>query len=204
MPPAADRSYQRSASGNLRHLGIGWQRTYTDARSRDFRVTDVIRLLIPIKHENMTARRWPVVTLALIAINVAVFLFTLSAIDDEAPRLGEVKTHILILAALHPELKMQAQSQHLVDGFKQSHPQQWKQAENPNRDLIDAYDAKIRLSEDSSKLQDEMDSLNAQLEKLSSASLIEQYAFIPAHPRPISYLTANFLHGGWLHLIGNM
>ena len=161
-------------------------------------------MLIPIKHENMTARRWPVVTLALIAINVAVFLFTLSAIDDEAPRLGEVKTHILILAALHPELKMQAQSQHLVDGFKQSHPQQWKQAENPNRDIIDAYDAKIRLSEDSSKLQDEMDSLNAQLEKLSSASIIEQYAFIPAHPRPISYLTANFLHGGWLHLIGNM
>ena len=46
-------------------------------------------MLIPIKHENMTARRWPVVTLALIAINVAVFLFTLSAIDDEAPQLGE-------------------------------------------------------------------------------------------------------------------
>ncbi|HEY4763464.1 MAG TPA: rhomboid family intramembrane serine protease [Candidatus Sulfotelmatobacter sp.] len=161
-------------------------------------------MLIPIKHENMTARRWPVITLALIAINVAVFLFTLSAIDDEAPRLGEIKTHILILAALHPELKMQAQSQHLVDGFKQSHPEQWKQVQNPNRDIIDAYDAKMKLSEDSSKLQDEMDSLNAQLEKQASASIVEQYAFIPAHPRPISYLTANFLHGGWLHLIGNM
>ena len=161
-------------------------------------------MLIPIKHENMTARRWPVITLALIAINVAVFLFTLSAIDDEAPRLGEIKTHILILAALHPELKMQAQSQHLVDGFKQSHPDQWKQVQNPNRDIIDAYDAKMKLSEDSSKLQDEMDSLNAQLEKQASASIVEQYAFIPAHPRPISYLTANFLHGGWLHLIGNM
>ena len=161
-------------------------------------------MLIPLKHENMTARRWPVITLALIAINVAVFLFTLSAIDDEAPRLGEIKTHILILAALHPELKMQAQLQHLVDGFKQSHPEQWKQVQNPNRDIIDAYDAKMKLSEDSSKLQDEMDSLNAQLEKQASASIVEQYAFIPAHPRPISYLTANFLHGGWLHLIGNM
>ena len=161
-------------------------------------------MLIPIKHENMAARRWPVVTLALIAINVAVFLFTFSAIDDEAPQLGEIKTHILILAALHPELKIQSESQQLVDGFKQSRPQQWKQVQNPNRDIIDPYDARIRLMEDPSKLQAEMDQLNSQYVDLSKSSLIEQYAFIPAQPRPISYLTANFLHGGWLHLIGNM
>src|SRR5277367_5375748 len=99
-------------------------------------------MLIPIKHENMTARRWPVVTIALIAINVVVFLFTMSAMDSEGPELGEVKSHILILAALHPELKMQPESQHLVDGFKQSHPDAWKRVQDPNRDIIDAYDAK--------------------------------------------------------------
>src|SRR5271154_3329909 len=110
-------------------------------------------MLIPIKHENMTARRWPVVTLALIAINVLVFLFTMTAIDDEAPQLGEVKSHILILAALHPELKMQSESQHLVDGFKESHPEAWKQVQNPYRDIINPYDAKIKMTEDASKLQ---------------------------------------------------
>jgi membrane associated rhomboid family serine protease len=161
-------------------------------------------MLIPIKHENMTARRWPVVTLSLIAINTLVFLFTMTAMDSEAPELGEVKSHILILAALHPELKMQAESQHLVDGFKQSHSDQWKHAQDPYRDIIDAYDAKIKMTEDTSQLQEEMDSLNGQLVKLSANSITEQYAFVPANPRPISYLTANFLHGGWLHLIGNM
>jgi membrane associated rhomboid family serine protease len=161
-------------------------------------------MLIPIKHENMTSRRWPVVTLALITINVAVFLFTMTAMEDEAPQLGEVKSHILILAALHPELKMQSQSQQLVDGFKQSHPEQWKQVQNPYRDIIDAYDAKIKMTEDTSRLQDEMDSLNTQFVKLSKSSITEQYAFVPAHPTAISYLTANFLHGGWLHIIGNM
>jgi membrane associated rhomboid family serine protease len=161
-------------------------------------------MLIPIKHENMEARRWPVITLALIAINVLVFLFTMSAMDDEAPQLGEIKTHILILAALHPELKMQPQSQRLVDGFKKTHPEQWAQVQNPYRDVINTYDAKIKLMEDTSKLQGEMDSLNDQLVSLSKTSIIEQYAFIPAQPRAITYLTANFLHGGWLHLIGNM
>jgi membrane associated rhomboid family serine protease len=161
-------------------------------------------MLIPIRHENMAARRWPVVTLTLIAINTLVFLFTMTAMHDEAPQLGEVKSHILILAALHPELKLQPESQHLVDGFKQSHPDQWKLVQDPYRDIINAYDARIKMMVDTSKLQDEADSLNAQFVKLSASSIVGQYAFVPANPRPISYLTANFLHGGWMHLIGNM
>ncbi len=33
---------------------------------------------------------------------------------------------------------------------------------------------------------------------------MENYAFVPAHPKPVSYLTSMFLHIGWIHLIGNM
>ena len=55
-------------------------------------------MLLPVKHENMSARRWPVVTLALIAINTAVFLLTTMTMNDQAPELGEVKSDILILA----------------------------------------------------------------------------------------------------------
>jgi membrane associated rhomboid family serine protease len=161
-------------------------------------------MLIPIKHENMAARRWPVITIGLIALNTIVFLLTTSSIEDQTPQLGEVKTQILMLAALHPELKMQPESQRLVDGFKQSHPDQWKQVQSPFRDLISTDDAKVKMSDDPAKLQQEMDSLNDQLVKLSAESITERYAFVPANPRPIAYLTASFLHGGWLHLIGNM
>ena len=152
----------------------------------------------------MEARRWPVVTLALIAINTIVFLFTTMSMSDQAPQLGEVKSDILILAALHPELKMQAQAQQLVEGFKKSHPTEWAQVQNPYRDIISPFDAKIKLMEDPQKLQDEMDSLTEQYVKLSASSITEQYAFVPAHATALSYLTANFLHGGWMHLIGNM
>jgi len=185
---------------------MAWERHYTGAEyGREFACRNKVHtMLIPIKHENMTARRWPVVTLALIAINVVVFLFTMTAMDDEAPQLGEVKSHILILAALHPELKVQPESEHLVDGFKRSHPEEWKQVQNPYREIIDAYDARIKMTDDPSKLQEEMDSLNVEFVKLSASSIIERYAFVPANPTAISYLTANFMHGGWLHIIGNM
>jgi membrane associated rhomboid family serine protease len=34
--------------------------------------------------------------------------------------------------------------------------------------------------------------------------LIEQYGLIPDRLAPITFITSMFLHGGWLHLIGNM
>src|SRR5580765_2490979 len=122
--------------------------------------------MIPIRHENMTARRWPVVTLSLIAINIVVFFFTISAIDSEAPQLGETKLHIVMLAATHPELKMQPESQRLVDVYKQSRPEAWKRIQDPFRDILDAYDAKIKMTENPASLQEEMDSLNAEYVKL--------------------------------------
>jgi len=161
-------------------------------------------MLIPIRHENMAARRWPVVTLALIAINIIVFLATHDTLTRQAPELGRVKVHILILAATHPELTLTPEEQQLVSGFKDHNPGEWAKVQDPNHKIIDAWDARIRLVDESYELQQEMDSLSEQYAKLSTTSLAEQYAFVPAHPTAISYLTANFLHGGWLHLIGNM
>ena len=161
-------------------------------------------MLVPIGHENMAARRWPVVTLSLIAINTIVFLLTTFSMHDEAPQLGEVRSDILILAALHPELKMHPEEQLLVDSFQKNHADVWKQIQNPYRDVISPYDAKIKMMEDPERLQQEMDSLNDQYLKLTASSVTGQYAFVPAHPTVLSYITANFLHGGWMHLIGNM
>src|SRR5260370_2697931 len=49
-----------------------------------------------------------------------------------------------------------------------------------------------------------MESLAYDYSNMVASSSVEQYAFVPAHPSLVSYITANFLHGGWLHLIFNM
>jgi membrane associated rhomboid family serine protease len=79
-----------------------------------------------------------------------------------------------------------------------------KQLSSPNRKAQDAWDAQIRLVEDPVFLQNQMDSLSQRFADEEKASIMENYAFVPAHPRPISYLTSMFLHIGWIHLIGNM
>ena len=161
-------------------------------------------MLIPLRHENMEGRRWPVISIALVLLNFGIFLATRGQIDTENPLRPEVRAHILLLAAMHPELRQPPDVEEMVTKFKSTNKSTWEEAQSQTRDVADAWDARIRMIEDPARLQAEMDSLAEQWASLEKSTFLQQYAFVPAHPSAISYVTANFLHGGWLHLIGNM
>ncbi|HEX4278417.1 MAG TPA: rhomboid family intramembrane serine protease [Bryobacteraceae bacterium] len=42
------------------------------------------------------------------------------------------------------------------------------------------------------------------LDDYSRDYFINRYGLVPAHVRPIAFLSSLFLHGGWSHIIGNM
>ncbi len=166
-------------------------------------------MLIPIKHENMSARRWPVVTFALIAINVIVFLGTFNTLEEQQKHIGQLKVRIVMLAATHPELNLSSDAQEVVDTVRHQFPNQWERLGKMPRAVRQAAQDEDQQGaedqqQDSQALQSEMDSLTAQLQQARANSIADKYAFVPAHPTAMAYLTANFLHGGWLHLIGNM
>ena len=161
-------------------------------------------MFIPLRHEHMHGRRWPVITIGLIALNTLIFLGTHWRMEQESPAATTVRAHILMLAAAHPELHMAEEVQTYVTRFQEKNPSLWKQLQNGNRDVEDTWDARMRMEDDPDKLQAEMDSLGSQFHEMQSSSLLAQYAFTPASPRPLTYLTSEFLHSGWLHLIGNM
>ncbi len=164
-------------------------------------------LLIPLRHENMKGRRWPIVTFTLIALNIIVFLgthWTIEAQDAQIPQRVEMRKHLVFLAAMHPELKMGDDARKFVEPIAAKYPDDWKELASPDRKSEDEWDDNIRKVEDPAALQSEMDSLSQQFEDTERNTLLARYGFVPAHHTAISYLTANFLHGGWLHLIGNM
>jgi len=162
-------------------------------------------MLSPLRHENMEGRRWPVVTFALIALNVLVFLSTHWKIEAQEPERIEVRMHILVLAAMHPELNMSDDVAKFVNEIKKQAPEAaWTQLSSRKRKPEDAWDAQIREKEDPHELQSEMDTLSQRFAEVQKNSILENYAFVPAHPKPVSYLTSMFLHTGWFHLIGNM
>jgi membrane associated rhomboid family serine protease len=164
-------------------------------------------ILIPLKHENMQGRRWPIITFAIIALNIIAFLATHWTIEEQRLRLSperiEVGKHLLVLAATHPELTLSAYSRKFVEFVSSKFPEEWSQLSSSAREPVDEWEENIR-TEDAAALQQEMDDLTRQFEDAQKGSILGHYAFVPAQPTGISYLTANFLHGGWLHLIGNM
>src|ERR1700726_4029888 len=161
-------------------------------------------MLIPLRHENMEGRRWPVISIALIVINFLAFFATHWQIEAQNPKQAELRVHILLLAAMHPELSMNAEAQEFVANFREKNPSLWKTAASQTRRPEDAWEVKMRMIEDGAELHREMDTLEQQYGEVEHNSILAHYAFIPAHPQPISYVTANFLHGGWMHIIGNM
>ena len=161
-------------------------------------------MLIPIRHESMRGRRWPVITFALIGLNILFFLVTHGPIENQAPQRSEVRVHLIILAALHPELKMTGPATDFVGELKESLGDKWDSIAAPSREVEDPWDAQVRQIQDPAELQQDMDNLCQEFVDLQQTSILDKYAYVPAHPRMISYLSANFLHSGWIHLIGNM
>ncbi len=161
-------------------------------------------MFIPLRHENMRGRRWPYVTFVLIALNIIIFLFTHGPMERQQPQIGEVRLHLLLLAGMHPELQISPDANEFIESVKKKAGSSWEQLASPQRRIRDPWDAQIRRVDDPQELQHEMDTLSAAFEDQQHSTILGKYAFVPARPRALPYLSANFLHSGWMHLIGNM
>jgi membrane associated rhomboid family serine protease len=162
-------------------------------------------MIIPIAHEDQRGRRWPYVTIAIIALNVVVFLFTHTQMEAEQHQAAELQFHILALSAHYPDLQLPPEATDMVEAFKREHARLYGTLEAPNRRPLDTWDAQLLSGIwTDTDLHAQMASLTTQLDQIHHDSLAWNYAFHPYHPTAISYISANFLHGGWLHLIFNM
>ena len=162
-------------------------------------------LPFPITHEDLRGRRWPYVSIVLIVLNALIFVATHDRMEREQQQSSQVRLHILILSARFPDAEITGDAKAMVDYFKRDHAALYNKLADSNRDLLDAWDAQLLvrdLSQDD--VNAEMANLCAQFDQYERDSIAWNYGFHPYHPTAVSYITASFLHGGWLHLIFNM
>jgi len=140
-------------------------------------------LLIPIGHEDQRVTRLPWVTIGLVTVNVAIFLFTLPLVNHQAAETRLRVREAVQFASEHPYLR-------LPEEFADAGP-----AMRPPPGLS----AEI-LSEEQARL----DRLVKDFRSALGISVFHTYGYIPAEPHLLALFTSMFIHGGWLHLIGNM
>lgn len=162
-------------------------------------------MIVPLAHENLHGRRLPWVTIAIIVVNFVVFLATYQRMEREARVSGDAQIHIILLSARYPDTQMTDDAAEVVDAFKRQHPQGFEELAQTNRRPVDAWDAQfLALQFTQAGADTVMAHLCDDLEKSRQGSILWNYAFHPFHPFLKTYITASFLHGGWMHIIFNM
>lgn len=150
-------------------------------------------LVIPIGQENSTVRRVPWVTMVLIALNFLVLVALSMANDGHEATNARMREFFRYLAT-HPYLVPPPEiTSRLGPEFE--------------KDLEEAR-TEWRKSGRSPGGADEEQAVLDDLGRQAVAALRRQPAqrlgFIPAEPRLANVLTSMFVHGGWMHLLGNM
>ena len=140
-------------------------------------------MIIPISHEEQQVARLPWVTIVLLTANVAIFLLTLSTVERQSAETRQRVQEIVRFAIQHPYLRMPEELSHLVPA-RQPPP-------NLSADVIEEEQARL-------------DRLWRDFEAGASMSVYRAYGYTPAEPSLLALFSSMFMHGGWLHLVGNM
>jgi membrane associated rhomboid family serine protease len=153
-------------------------------------------MLIPVGQENSTVRRDPWVSYAIIALNLLVAIPIFFAAPDRAATVRARAGRVYEYIAHHPYLEMPAG---LVPLWDEEFLEQLRQARAE-------YESEGALPEPDvlAREQQELDALAEQLLAARRDTPYNALGYVPASPRPWTAVTSMFVHGGWLHLLGNM
>ena len=160
-------------------------------------------MIIPVGHESDTVRRLPWITFIIIAVCIVVHIFISRSIDDH---LNEVETQgreLLQYYFLHPYLKFDSDIQKMMFG---------EQDTQIFERQLDAYrrihqEGGLFSQKDEQELEEEQNELNRLSQRFREALQdvpYRKWGYIPAEQNLLGLLAYMFIHGGFLHLLGNM
>ena len=163
--------------------------------------------IFPIGHEQSIVRRWPVVTIGIIVACLLVHTVVFQIIERQQSEIEQIEAQI---ARVKAELFVKyaaAGGSNFLDLMEQSDARNMLDlalAMGARMDLfIEEFRAGRVVEEDHLDYR-RLRNLELELTQTQERSVIKQFAFRPDEKKPHTYITALFLHGGLLHLLGNL
>ncbi len=159
-------------------------------------------MIIPYGHEHTTVRRLPWVTFTLMGLCVLVFILTSVAHRDVSQGLSEEFVEFSEYLGAHPYLEMNPEFEEFLYQFVLE--EQWGAYLEAARQFgAQPPTSKRLLQQEQEHLDEIMDRLLATLDDVKESPYYV-YGLVPAHVRPHSVISYQFLHGGFFHLFGNL
>jgi len=159
-------------------------------------------ILLPIGHEESTVNRLPVVTFGIMALCILAFLFSGrgTVISDDDIEIAEKFSEALEYYWEHPYLELDDDFEVQVYGEADGVEEEFREFAEGMAGMF----PQERTSGDRTKEQAELDRLTDEALASRDAHSFFRWGLIPADFSLIGLVSHMFMHGGWLHLIGNL
>jgi membrane associated rhomboid family serine protease len=154
-------------------------------------------IIIPVGHESNEVRRLPWITFAIMALCLVVHIFVSTAMGAKEKQLESSAEEYIMYYFSHPYLELNPEIKKLM--FSGANEEQLEAVLAAYQQMVPRPDRQTVALE-----QEKFDQLGAAL--LSSMNDIpyRKWGYIPADRSMLALLTYMFIHGGWLHLFGNL
>lgn len=153
-------------------------------------------MILPISHEHHQSRRWPVVTLAIVIACVGVhMLFVLTGgVHRGTDRVIGAADRALEYLVEHPYLAPPPPSSMLLEQVPPAAGNMLAAARADGPPPFTDVEAEQR----------ELDARYADFDRAIGEARVFRYGFVPRLRNWPALLTSMFVHGGWIHLLGNL
>ena len=159
-------------------------------------------MIIPYGHEHTTVRRLPWVTFALMGACVAAFLLTSLAARDRGKEVSQDLTEFFQYLSTHPYLEFDQEFERTL--YRYVPEQQFRAFLEATREFApETPGGSPQLAREQQEFDRIIGRVLASLAAVR-ASPFYRFGLVPADLQPHALITYQFLHGGFLHLFGNL
>jgi membrane associated rhomboid family serine protease len=154
-------------------------------------------LIIPVGHESNEVRRLPWVTFSIMAICLVVHIFLSLEVGAKQNRLEAAAEEMVRFYFNHPYLELNPDLKKLI--FSGGNEERLEVTLNAYRQMVSRPDRQTAVEE-----QESLDRLGTVLLQALDDFPYRKWGYVPADRSFLALLTYMFVHGGWLHLFGNL
>jgi len=154
-------------------------------------------IVIPIGHESNEVRRLPWITFGIMALCFIVHIFISIQVSSTEKELMSTGEELITYYFNHPYLVLDTDLKNLI--FGEDSPERMEAMLSIYRQTANRPDRTTLEAE-----QKKLDELTQAFMGSMNAFPYRKWGFIPADQSFLALLTYMFIHGGWLHLFGNL
>lgn len=166
-------------------------------------------MFLPVGHDQSSVRRLPWVTFSLMGLCVLMFLVTLGASKSTNERAARQLKEIAEYYFTHPHTELGPEIEDHLLGFIPEYQGQREAFQEVLKEGVTGFGMMLG-GEDESPQENEaeqqvtLDRLTSEFHQTIQGSPYFLFGLVPANQHIHAYITHQFMHGGWSHLIFNM